>query len=654
MLAELNGIPAVAVANPGFDAQVKRVGRAGGIPDVQVALYPDPFDLDTDAQLREKAVRIVLPQIIEALTKPVVVSTESAAAKDNKAIEFTGTLDQINRYVTDKGWSDGMSITPPTIERVEEFLKYTGYAPHEEIAVLPLANLRATPWNIAVNAVMAGCRPEYMPVLIAAVQAMADPNFRYRNHGGSTHSFVSFFWINGPLVRQLGIDYGQGLIANPVNAVMGRAMSLIERNIAGFRIKESQMGSFGKQLMYVLAEDEEAMVELGRGWEPYQVEKGFSRNANTVSAGYSTAFGRNLIPATSDPKTLVQLMAYGLVNNEAFASGFTGESRRYVLIEPGVAKILVQGGYTKESLRQELMKLGRKVTYEAIFSQVHGSYGAVQGTFEAELAKAARSRENEKGKLPPWYPRFPGWEQIETLPAVKMVEIIVCGDPARNKVQNLAGGAGVAIKEIKLPPRWNQLMARLGRPPLEEFHLKGSATTDAKTEEKPKASAATTNQSATVTANAAASSTAAKASANSTEEAKKLVGEWKWTQQSASGGSGADRRLKFTLENGKLGGTVFGGEFGQFKIADAEIRSAEFKDGRITFETGNERTTKYEGVVQGDSIKGHSDGTGRDGNPLRREWNATRVTGDAQTDGRPTPAAKRAGSSPAAKTPKKS
>ena len=332
------------MVNPGFDAQARKVARAEGIPAIQVALYPDPFDLDTDDQLREKSVRIVLPQIIAALTKPVVVSKEAAAATDNKAVVFTGTIDQINRYFVDKGWSDGSSITPPTRERVEEFLKYTGYAPDEEITVLPLANLKATPWNIAVNAVMSGCRPEYMPILIAAVQAMGDPEFRYKNHGGSTHSFTSFFWVNGPVARQLGIDYGQGLIANPVNAVMGRTMSFIERNIAGYRIKENQMGSFGKQPMYFLAEDEEAMGALGPGWEPYHVEKGFSRNANTVSAGYSTAIGRNLIPSTSDPKILVQLMAYGLVNNEAFASGFTGESRRYVLIEPGVAKILVQGG----------------------------------------------------------------------------------------------------------------------------------------------------------------------------------------------------------------------------------------------------------------------------------------------------------------------
>jgi len=457
------------VTNPGFDEQVRHSAQDSGIPFLQVALYPDPFDLETDAQLREKSVKVVFPQIVDALTKPITGSKGPVATGDGREIVFTGTVDQINRYFTDKGWSDGMSITPPTKEKVEEFLKYTDYALDQEIAVLPIAYLRATPWNIAVNGVMAGCRPEHMPVLIAAVQAMADPAFRYANNGGSTHSFMNFFWVNGPLARQLGIDYGQGLIAHWVNSVIGRAMSLIERNIAGFRIKETQMGSFGKQLSWVLAEDEVAMNKLG--WEPHHVEKGFAKNANTLSAGNSTVWGRNLIPSTSDPKALMQIMAYGTVNTEAFASGFTG-SRRYVLIEPGVAKILAEGGYTKESLRHDLMKTGRKITYEAVFSQVYGSFGPVYGSFEAELEKALKNKNTQKGKLPPWYPRFPGWENIETSPVIRQVEFIVCGDPARNKVQILAGGPGNAIKEIKLPAKWDELMAKAGYRPLKEFFLK--------------------------------------------------------------------------------------------------------------------------------------------------------------------------------------
>jgi len=469
-VAEQSGIPGVVVTNPGFDEQARNSAKENGIPSLQVAVYPDPFDLETNAQLQEKSAKIVVPQIIDALTKPIAASKAAAEKGGSREIVSTGTIDQINRYFTDKGWSDGMSITPPTREKVAEFLKYTDYPPDQEIAVLPPANLKATPWNIAVNGVMAGCRPEYMPILIAAVQAIADPDFRYKNHGESTHSFMNFFWVNGPIARQLGIDHGQGLIANPVNSVIGRAMSLIERNIAGLRIKETQMGSFGKQLSWVLAEDEEAMTKLG--WEPYQVGKGFAKNANTLSAGYSTLWGRNLIPSTSDPKILMQIMAYGITTTEAFASGFTGQSQRYVLVAPGVAKVLADGGYTKKSLREDLIKNARKITYEAVFSKVYGSFGPVYNSFEAELQKALKNKNTKKGMLPPWYPRFPGWENIETTPAIKLVEFIVCGDPARNKVQILAGGPGSAIKEIKLPAKWDELMEKAGYRPLQEFFLK--------------------------------------------------------------------------------------------------------------------------------------------------------------------------------------
>ena len=123
------------------------------------------------------------------------------------------------------------------------------------------------------------------------------------------------------------------------------------------------------------------------------------------------------------------------------------------------------------SLRQDLIKTARKITYEAVFSKVYGSFGPVYDSFEAELKKALSDKRTEKGKLPPWYPRFPGWEKIGTTPAIKQVEFIVCGDPARNKVQTLAGGRGTAIKEIKLPAKWDELMEEAEYRPLQEFFL---------------------------------------------------------------------------------------------------------------------------------------------------------------------------------------
>lgn len=471
VVAEKSGIPSVVVVAPAFRKQAEMTAHDQGVPSMRVAVYPGPFDLHSDSQVRENATNVVVPQVVQALTKPLAESSpnqEGALKKKASEVVFTGTLDEVNRYFADYQWSDGMAIIPPTVERVEEFLKYTGYAPHEEIAVLPLANLRATPWNIAVNAVMAGARPEHMPVIIAAVQAIGDPAYRLTVTGGSTHSLSTFYWLNGPLARQLGIDYGQGLIAAPANAAIGRTMSLIERNIAGFRIKETQMGTFGKLQSWVLAEDEEALKNIG--WEPDHVERGFDRNANTVAAASSSFMGQNIIPSTSDPKILMQLLAYGITYNEAFASGMI-DSPRTLLITPGTAEVLAKGGYTKKKLIEELVDTARKPTYEWTFSKVYGSYGRIFGSFDREVERDLGDRRAAKGKLPPWYPRTPGWEEIKTIPSIAPngIRILVCGDPSRNKAQVLAGATGKAVKQVKLPANWDALMDKAGYRPLKEF-----------------------------------------------------------------------------------------------------------------------------------------------------------------------------------------
>jgi hypothetical protein len=448
-------------------------GSNNGVPDLQVAVYPGPFDLHTNEVLVQNTVREVVPQIVKTLTSKIEVSASAKEKKNPERVVFKGTLEDVNRYFSDNGWSDGMAIVPPTVERINDFLRYTGYGADDEVAVLPGANLRATPRNIAANAIMAGARPEHMPILIAMVQALGDPKYAvsYMRRAGSTHSFQTYFWLNGPITRQLGVDFGQGLVAHPINQVLGRTMSLIERNIAGYQIKSTQVGSFGKVTSWVLAEDEASTLQIG--WKPNHVEKGFDLNANTVVTGESTVWGQNLIPSTSDAKTVMQLVAYDITKKEQFAAGWIG-SKRVLLMTPTTAKVLADGGYSKESLKVDLAKTARIVSYEWAFSKVHGSYGTIYPPFAEELAKTMAEPVAERGKLPPWYPRFPGWEDIQTHPVVTNpsdVEILVLGDPSRNKVQTLSAN-GYSAKEIRLPPKWDQLMKEAGYRPLREFYLK--------------------------------------------------------------------------------------------------------------------------------------------------------------------------------------
>jgi hypothetical protein len=437
-----------------------------------VAVYPGAFDTHSDSQLIENITHIVFPQIVELLTKPIVASKERTAAPKPADIVFTGNIDEVNRYFIDKKWGDGMAIIPPTIKKVEAFLQYTDLPPDHEIAILPAANLRATPWNIAVNGVMAGCRPEYMPILIAFVKAINEPS-SFGFGFGSTHSWIPYLWTNGPIARQLGIDSGQGLITHWANAAIGRTLGLIVMNLAGFRIKESRMGTYGYTASWALSEDEESCLEIG--WEPYHVQKGFDLNDSTVTATTSTMWGQNNIPAVSDitPEIAMQLIAREMAYKSTFASG-TSIAQRTVLITPSVAKVIASGGYTKQSLEEDLVKTTRLTTYEFTFSQVYGSFGAKYLPFQEQLESNLKSSMAQMGQWPPWYPKFPGWEEISTTPyaAAGRTAILVCGDRSRNKTQTLPG-APVVTKKIELPAKWDALMQKAGYGPLKEFFLKG-------------------------------------------------------------------------------------------------------------------------------------------------------------------------------------
>jgi hypothetical protein len=460
------------VAATYFTQLAKLTGYNQGVPSLQVATYPGAFALHSDAELTGNIAKIVFPQIVDALTKPVKIEdkkgAESAGARN---IVFTGNLDKVNRHFLTKKWTDGLPVIPPTVRRVEEFLRFTDRSPDETIALLP-SKLKATAWNIAVNGVMAGCRPEYLPVLIAAVEAIAAGSNDALGSSG-THSNIPYLWINGPLARQLGIDHGQGLITHPVNQVIGRALSLLIGNVAGYRIKEKRVGTFGYPMSWVLAEDEKLLLEIG--WEPYHVEKGFDGNVSTVTGCCSTIWGQNNIPATSDAKIVMQVIAREITYKEGFASGSIG-SHRTELLTPSVATVLAKGGYSKQSFKDDLVQTARISAYEYNWHRVYGSFGKVYPSFEGTLAEFLAGPAAEKGKLPPWYQKFPGWEEFVTTPSIQpgKIEILVCGDPSRNKTQTM-GGPGASSPpptcEIKLPAKWDRLMEELGNLPLEKFYL---------------------------------------------------------------------------------------------------------------------------------------------------------------------------------------
>lgn len=237
--------------------------------------------------MRHNVEHVLFDRIIAGLTQAPAPGDHTTIAPNRKPDEivFRGDADAVQAFFYQQQWTDGLPVIPPTRERVEAFLAYTDRAPDEAIAMLPQANLAAMPWNIAANAVMAGCRPEHMPILIAAVEAIGDDHYNLNNIG-TTWGVLPFLLVNGPIVKQLGLENGGQLISKGPNPALGRALGLIIKNIAGYQPGDNYMGTFGYPLCFALAEN-----EADSPWEPYHVEQGFDPNVSTVTVGATVNWG---------------------------------------------------------------------------------------------------------------------------------------------------------------------------------------------------------------------------------------------------------------------------------------------------------------------------------------------------------------------------
>jgi len=471
--AEYLGIPSVIVAGPGFVDQARYTALNNGVPVMRVAQYPGAFATHTAEELVRNTREVLWPQIVDALTRPITAEERTrgigGSRGDLRDDVFFGTLDEINTYFTEMKWSDGLPIVPPTFGKVESFLKYTDRKWDETVAVLPIAHRNTTVWHVAVNAVMAGCKPEYMPILLALTQGLGDPAFRRTL--ASTHAWIPYCWLNGPVARQLGIDCGQGQINEAANAAIGRYMNLALMNLCGYYVKQDRMGTFGYPMPWCLVEDETACLRIG--WKPYHVRQGFDHDDNTVTLGSTLLWGNNMAPSTTNPEKVMELIAWDISERSQFALGSGRQfTFRTILMTEPVAAILAGRYKSPEVLEKVLVEHSRRPVKERAFANYYANPGGAKDGGQHNLRQyQGHIRKDEGGEMTPtpeWYDS-PEREQM-TIPTMQrgMTAFLITGDAARNKVQTMPGG-GYATVRIELPTQWNILMAELGYRPLEEF-----------------------------------------------------------------------------------------------------------------------------------------------------------------------------------------
>jgi hypothetical protein len=265
-----------------------------------------------------------------------------------------GTDEDEIEAMFDRGWSDGLPLVPPTEERVLRMLQGTTRDPQSVVGLVPSDLAPATVEKIAINAVMAGCKPEYLPVVLAAVEAVLEEPFAMHGVLATTMYVGPVLVVNGPVRRHIGMNakgnaLGQG---NRANATIGRALQLVIRNIGGGRPQEVDRATLGNpgKYTYCFAEDEE-----DSSWEPLAVERGIAagKSAVTVFAGYGL---QGVVDQKSrDPESLARSFAESLkaLQNVKIAPGCDA----MIVVCPEHERTFREAGWAKQQVYDALYRL---------------------------------------------------------------------------------------------------------------------------------------------------------------------------------------------------------------------------------------------------------------------------------------------------------
>lgn len=344
-----------------------------------LVVIPHPLSGLTSDQVCEKAESAV-PQVIRALTAQLANAqpqaslpsqeSDSSCSDDvcryeplpvGRSITVEDSLDgveEIQRRFYSARWTDGLPIAIPTEAKVQQSLEYLGCAPDLVVGQIPPKRAEATVERIVVNALMAGCRQEYLPVVLAAVEAMLDPKFDLGGVQATTGPHAPLVVVNGPLAQELDVNGAYGAFGPgwQSNATIGRAVRLVLMNLGGAApgsVDKSTQGHPNKY-SYCIAENQAASP-----WTPLHVERGFSPETSTVT-----------MIACHSPVNIhdtVSPRARGLLTTVADTMATMGGSKLYrtpgevfLLLSPEHANIIARDGWTKEDLRQFIFEHARR------------------------------------------------------------------------------------------------------------------------------------------------------------------------------------------------------------------------------------------------------------------------------------------------------
>ncbi len=264
----------------------------------------------------------------------------------SRRYEVEDALEAIELYF-EKGWSDGLPVVPPTDARIRAMLGAADLEPDRQITFITNRQAAVTAEKVAINAVMAGCKPEYMPVVVAAIEGIGDPRWGYHGPGTSTAGAAVLIIVNGAIARTLQINSGDNLFGPGwrANATIGRAVRLVMRNVIGTlpgKLDRATLGHPGKYT-YVIAENEEDSP-----WPPLHVERGLGpeQSAVTVMAAAAPHQFYNQLSGTAEG------LLTTLCDDMRISGSVVGQPQYALVLAGEHVRTIAADGWSKADIRK--------------------------------------------------------------------------------------------------------------------------------------------------------------------------------------------------------------------------------------------------------------------------------------------------------------
>ena len=345
-IEKVNRIPVTVITAKSFVQMGTATVRGLGLPDLPYVSLPEEMYVEKIKEVRP-SVEAAMDDIVDGLTqwKPPEVKPQKPEMLVYKGKDYADALDRMNTSFLSRFMSDGFPLLPPTKEKVEWMLSGTDLPPDEVIGCYADLYRPVTVMNVAINAVMAGARPEHLPVIIGAFKAINRSQAQHPMFG-STSAYAPMTIVNGPIAKALNINSGVGLMGPgwQANACIGRAISLVFTNGVGQvpGTESPSIQAIPNRYSWCFAENEDL-----NPWQPLHVDRGYARDASAVTLWCGTG-SRLFRTILREPGQILSQISF-LIESEVVAP-HAPPWDRVLILSPSDAETLADGGWTKHDI----------------------------------------------------------------------------------------------------------------------------------------------------------------------------------------------------------------------------------------------------------------------------------------------------------------